>query len=373
MVQGLGKSGGAAVNAVNTPVSTAGASAPTGGLSQEKDAKESSTSAKFGEVLGNIQAKYGAKAEKPREIKKVLGKDDFLRIMITQMKNQDPTSPFKPEQMAQEMAQFTSVEQLQNINQNLAKMSDRNQPLERMAMTNLIGKSVTIDRDRFTHTEGTTEALGFQLPRDAKSVKAVVVTQSGEVILEKDLGPQKSGEGTFTWDGLQANTLPAKAGNYILRVEAKDENDSSIPTTGQSQSRVIGISFEGTEPVFLVGDARSQQKVTMKNIIRIEDQAAAGGGSAAAFSQKSAAPSLISFQKGTGSGTIDPGMLDPVAAEALARANQNTAAVAQAAPKPAQIAAQEKATGFPNGLQDQDSELHLGSVNNSQPRGGESK
>ena len=63
------------------------------------------------------------------------------------MKFQDPTSPFKPEQMAAEMAQFTSVEQLQNVNQNLAKMSTANQPMERLAMTGLIGKTVTVDRD----------------------------------------------------------------------------------------------------------------------------------------------------------------------------------------------------------------------------------
>src|SRR5436189_6449824 len=120
-------------------MTTGGASAGGGYLSDKKDAKESSTDAKFGEVWNNIQAKYGAKAEKPREIKKTLGKDDFLRIMITQMRHQDPTQPFKAEQFASEMAQFTSVEQLQNLNQGLAKMANANQPLERLAMTNLIG------------------------------------------------------------------------------------------------------------------------------------------------------------------------------------------------------------------------------------------
>ena len=85
-----------------------GASAGAGGLlNEQKDQKVSSTEAKFGDVLNKVQAKYGAKPEKQREIKKTLGKDDFLRIMITQLKNQDPTSPFKAEQMATEMAQFT--------------------------------------------------------------------------------------------------------------------------------------------------------------------------------------------------------------------------------------------------------------------------
>jgi hypothetical protein len=60
-----------------------------------RDTKEAATDPKFGEVFSQIQAKYGEKPEKPREIKKTLGKDDFLKIMITQMKNQDPRIPLK--------------------------------------------------------------------------------------------------------------------------------------------------------------------------------------------------------------------------------------------------------------------------------------
>src|SRR5690242_18247322 len=121
---------------------------------QPKDAKEASTAPKFGEIFEKMQAKYGDKKDKHREIKNTFEKDDFLKIMITQMKNQDPTSPFKPEQMAQELAQFTSVEQLHNMNQNLNKLSTQNKPLEQLAMTNMIGKTVTVDRERFPHVQG---------------------------------------------------------------------------------------------------------------------------------------------------------------------------------------------------------------------------
>src|SRR6476620_11273017 len=109
-------------------------------FSQARDAQEAATAPKFGDVYQQIQAKYGAKPEKQREIKKTLGKDDFLKLMVTQMKNQDPTNPFKAEQMATEIAQFTTVEQLHNMNQNLTKMTGQNKPLEQMAMTGMIGK-----------------------------------------------------------------------------------------------------------------------------------------------------------------------------------------------------------------------------------------
>lgn len=241
-----------------------------GVLAKEKDVKEGSTETQFGDLWKNIQSKYGAKAEKPREIKKTLGKDDFLKIMITQMKHQDPTSPFKAEEMATQMAQFASVEQLQNLNNSMAKMANSGQPLERLAMTNLIGKNITIDRERFVHNENEASSLGFTLDRDAKTTKIKIISEQGETILEKDLGPMNKGEQTFVWDGEKTNGMPTKPGNYIFRLEAADEGDRPIAMNSKAQSKVIGVAFDGPEGSLLVGDAKSPQKITMRNVIRID-------------------------------------------------------------------------------------------------------
>ncbi len=277
MVGGVGNQGSRAL--------PAGPDAAVGGqFSQSIDQKESSTAPKFGDVYQQIQAKYGQKAEKPREIKKALGKDDFLKIMITQMKNQDPTNPFKAEQMATQVAQFTSVEQLQNVNSNLNKIGSQNKPLEQMVMTNMIGKNVTIDRQRFPHTEGENESLGFSLPRSAENTKISIISSTGEEIFHKELGKQDAGEVNLTWDGLKNNSMPAKSGDYTIKVEASDARGQLINLSAQAQARVIGVSFEGNEPVLLVGDAQHQEKVTMRNIIRVDmdqSQMAHAGGIAA--------------------------------------------------------------------------------------------
>ena len=81
-----------------------------------RDDSASSTEPRFGEVWKKIQAQYGGQAEKPREVKKTLGKDDFLRLMVMQMKYQDPSKPFEMDKMGAEMAQLSSMEQLQNLN-----------------------------------------------------------------------------------------------------------------------------------------------------------------------------------------------------------------------------------------------------------------
>lgn len=353
-------------------------------------------------VWQQFQAQYGAKAEKPRVAKKTLDKDDFLRIMVTQMKHQDPTSPFKAEQFAGELAQYASVEQLQNINKSMSKLGNQNQPLERLAMTNMIGKTVTVDRERFQHDEGSTEALSFNLSRDAENAKFVVVSELGEVVFEKDLGAVKSGSNTVSWDGTKGNTLPAPGGMYSFRVEAKDANGAAIPTDPKSQARVIGVSFEGSEAVFLVGDPKQPEKVTMKNIVRIDEgaqaipgarslaAAAAGAASGAGksdsdnsgeegFNPANPSHSFFSFKKGEGSGPLDTSKLSSESARALAgyqaagaMAPQATGAqpggaasggAAQSAAATRPYADGER--GFPNGLSGS------GNANQLNAKGGE--
>ncbi len=279
-ISGMNTKGAAALQAgapaqAPEPLETGGG---VGGLlNTSKDAKEAQTEAQFGDLWKQIQTRYGARPDKPREIKKALGKDDFLRIMITQMKNQDPTSPFKAEEMATQMAQFASVEQLQNLNQSVGKMANNHQPLERLAMTNLIGKTVTIDRERFVHNENEASTLGYGLERDAKSVKLKIMSEQGETILEKDLGAQKAGDQKFAWDGAKTSGMPVKSGNFIFKVEAEDGGGKPIVMNTKGQSKVVGVAFEGPEGVLLVGDVNSPQKVTMRNVIRIDSNGEAAG------------------------------------------------------------------------------------------------
>ncbi len=359
----FGSKGGVGAPPVANPSFAGTSGANSGGyVSQEVDAKEAATAPKFGDVYKQIQAKYGEKAEKPREIKKTLGKDDFLRIMITQMKNQDPTNPFKAEQMATEIAQFTSVEQLQNVNQNLNKLATQNRPLEQMSMTQMIGKTVTIDRERFPHVENQAESLSFQLPRNAATSRVAIISDGGEVVFEKELGAQKSGAIDVNWDGNKANSLPAKGGTYIMRVEAKDDRGQFIETNPQLQAKVVGVSFEGTEPVFLVGDARHQDKVTMKNIVRIDmDSGISPVGTIPgmpAVAPQPAAPvpskksNFIEFQPGVGSRTLGGEEISakPAVAQALEQFAQAQPPVRETAPG----APEER--GFPNGLHENENE-----------------
>lgn len=330
---------------------------PGGGVDGEKPS--------FQEVWSQIQAKMGAKPEKPREIKKTLDKDDFLKIMITQMQHQDPTSPFDADKMAAQIAQITSVEQLQNVNRTLTSMTHQNRPLERLAMTSLIGKTVTVDRSRFAHKEGDREALSFTLSQPAKETLVQVMSEAGEVVFETKVGPKDPGTVNIDWDGKKKNTMPAGSGNYMLKITAKNEQGMEVDTGAVARATIVGVSFDGQDPVFIIGDAKRQERIPMSNITQIDGgmpQSAGGDASGAlpgaladAAKKKS---SFFTFKPGEGSKNVDMDQLDPASAQALARYQAQRQAEKAAAPQqgaptqesaPSQPAqAQEK--GFPNGL-----------------------
>ena len=280
-----------------------------------------------------------------------MGKDDFLRLMVMQMKYQDPSKPFEMDKMGAEMAQLSSMEQLQNLNQTMKQLAGRDQPVERMAMTGMIGRVVTVDQARFPHVEGRENLLKFDLPADAERVVLTIADETGSALVQHELGAHKKGEATFSWDGSKANTLPAKSGNYTYAVSAVDASGREIKVATSGSARVVGVSFEGQKPVLLVGDPVNPSKVFMENVSRIVDDGAAAGSaipgarplsSAVAASAGSAAPAggkFFSFTQGEGSRPIEAAALSGDEARAIEAFRAQSADAAQ---------------GFPNGLESQE-------------------
>ncbi len=327
----------------------------------------SPTEPKFGEVWQKIQSQVGAKEEKPRQVKKTLDKDDFLRLMIMQMKYQDPSKPFEMDKMGAEMAQLSSMEQLQNLNQTMKELVSRDKPMERMAMTGMIGKTVSIDRARFPHTEGASAMLKFEMPADSAQTILTIVDQTGTPIFEQELGPHKKGEGTFSWDGKKANRLSAKSGNYSYRITALNGQGQEIPVRNSGRARVVGVSFDGQKPVLLVGNTSNPEKIFMDSVTSIVDdgglasqsamipgarslsaavtgsQAQVGGGQPSVQQPPaSAGGNFFTFKKGEGSVPIDPTAISTEDARAIEQYRRQALAEFE---KPAR-----EGGGFPNGL-----------------------
>lgn len=223
-------------------------------------------------AMNQLQARYGEKPKEARAIKKQLDKDDFMRIMITEMKHQDPTKPMDSDRMATQMAQITSVEQLKNVGGAIDKLAEKSSASDRLAMSAMIGKAVTVDKGRFAHQKGTVSSVNFNLPEDADKIRLSIQNEKGEEIATRELEPMKAGMNVYNWDGLNSSNLSSSTGNYIVRIDAENAQGKKIRIDSVDRDTVVGVSFDGGETNFLVGDPKNPQKVNFKNVIRIESE-----------------------------------------------------------------------------------------------------
>ena len=209
---------------------------------------------------------YSDKAES-RSAKKELGKDDFIKLMSVQLKYQDPTSPLKNEEMAAQLAQFSGLEQMQNVNRNLEKMSGANEVRDSMTATSLIGKRIITDAAKFKLTEDRKVDLNFELPADIEKGKISVVDAKGSIVREVLIDRMDKGKQSVKWDGRNEKGTFADLGEYTFKISAQDKLGQKVEAITNTTGIVSGIEFEKGKPVLLVG----KERIYMDVVSRIEN------------------------------------------------------------------------------------------------------
>lgn len=204
--------------------------------------------------------------------KNELGKDDFMKLMSAQLKHQDPMSPLKNEQMAAQLAQFSALEQMVNVNTNLEKMAAGQKPQENVLAASLIGKKIMTDSSRFKFEKGTQPEVKFELPNDAESVVISMVDAKGEVVKNFELANMAKGPQAIRWDGKNDKNLEVAPGEYSYKVSANAPGGAPMQINMSTAGLVTGVSFEGGKALLMV----EGRKIPMEAVGRIEaDQPAA--------------------------------------------------------------------------------------------------
>ncbi|MGZ3692934.1 MAG: flagellar hook assembly protein FlgD [Bdellovibrionota bacterium] len=198
--------------------------------------------------------------------KNEMGKDDFVKLMSAQLKYQDPMSPLKNEEMAAQLAQFSALEQMMNVNQNLEKMTAGQKPQENVIAASLIGKRIQTDSSRFQFAKGTQPEIKFELPGDAETVNVSVVDAKGEIVRELELGVMTKGQQSLRWDGKNGKGQEQPLGEYTFRVAATGDGGKPIQINTSTAGLVSGVSFEGGKAMLMVGD----KKIALETVGKIE-------------------------------------------------------------------------------------------------------
>ena len=131
----------------------------------------------------------------------VLGKDDFLNLLVTQLKYQDPLNPLDSADFTAQLAQFSSLEALENINTNIESMISEQVDATNSQSISFIGKTVYAYGSYINLNQGVSDDLCFELESDASAVYVNIYNEAEDIIKTIDLGSLNGGSKHTAWDG----------------------------------------------------------------------------------------------------------------------------------------------------------------------------
>lgn len=198
----------------------------------------------------------GLAVKQTPKAKQELGQEDFLKLMTTQLRYQDPFKPMDNGEFLGQMAQFSTVSGIQGLQQSFTTLAASLQSNQALQSAGLVGRNVLVPGTSAPLVSGGNVMGAADLPGSGK-VKIVVSNDAGQVVRQMDLGAQSAGLATFNWDGLSDLGVAQPPGNYHFKALLDNGGEQqSVDTlvTGKVNSVAIGndgltLDLQGMEPV----------------------------------------------------------------------------------------------------------------------------
>lgn len=194
-----------------------------------------------------------------------MGKDEFLKLLVTQLQNQDPMNPSQPEQMASQLAQFSSVEQLTNLNETLtnqsALLTSMIGGIGAGSALGALGRTVVASGHDVMVEKDATSSVSFDLRSPTIKGTLHVLDESGNEVYSQDLGAMSAGRQTVQLDPKD----PLDPGHYTYTVDATDAAGGAVGVTTYTAGKIDGVRFDSTGPIFTVGSI----EIPMSAVVQI--------------------------------------------------------------------------------------------------------
>jgi flagellar basal-body rod modification protein FlgD len=190
-------------------------------------------------TLGSIEDFQGFAPPPQQESRSELGQGDFLTLMITQFQNQDPFEPMDNGEFLGQLAQFSTVNGIESLNESFSNLAGSVQNNQALEAAGLVGRRVFAVTDLAHLGENGSINGAIELDSSASDVQIDITDSSGQLVQRLSLGQQASGLVKFSWDGIDASGGRSNTGQY------------------QISARVIRGSFTESAPTVIEADIQS--------------------------------------------------------------------------------------------------------------------
>lgn len=214
-----------------------------------------------------LNSQFGVQRfQQDKEDKKELGQDDFLALMIAQIQNQDPFEPVDNGEFIAELAQFSSVDGINNLNESFDAFVQSFTSNQALDAASLIGKNVQVDGSQVTLTQGEPVTAYVDATGQVGTALVEIRGITGDVIQTKEVPLVNNKLNSFTWDGLDSAGNAVEDGVYFLSATVLSGQDElTLPTAVDSE--VLSVNLSNSQAIEL--GLQNGETILFDNVQRI--------------------------------------------------------------------------------------------------------
>lgn len=198
----------------------------------------------------------------------VMGKDDFLQLLVAQLQNQDPLKPMESTEFTAQLAQFSSLEQLYNVNENLDDLGSNQLAMNNAQTISMIGKSAWAEGNIIQKSEVLPTEIYFGLDGDAMEAVVNIYDAQGNFVKTISAGTMEAGDRSVVWDGTDHEGRLVSDGFYQFEVLAGDAEGKAITANTFIVGDVTGVTFDDNGVAHLLINDMS---IPMSSVVHVAE------------------------------------------------------------------------------------------------------
>ncbi|MBI5327262.1 MAG: flagellar hook assembly protein FlgD [Deltaproteobacteria bacterium] len=194
-----------------------------------------------------------------------LGKGDFMKLLVTQLQYQDPLNPMDNTEFIAQLAQFSTLEGITNMEKGIETMSNYMLSMNNYNLTGIIGRDIKAYGNIVSLDGSGGREMGYYLNGNAAKVTTTIYNENGDAVRTIEEGDRLAGKNAILWDGKNSNGSLLPAGKYTFTISAAAQDGSKIGADTILSGLVDGIVYEKGTPYLMVDGI----KISMNSVLEV--------------------------------------------------------------------------------------------------------